>query len=282
MVQALKSKARARVKEKTDEVLGAGLAAGRISILGRGTQIGPPKNVSPIREGEDEVGHILNGATAKKKMEKRPMKELGLGQTSSDLLNLNMLGFNFNFPLKLQVDCKTTLVVDLWILVLTLRIIVLNKEDMVKNYLNFTVFPNASSITVTHFNPTFEDLSVVDVDLDSAVLNSKKKSTITFKDNFDPNKNTFSGEFVIADRNKRHMGIKGHKDKSVPVCISRKLNRTNRYRGGRFKQAETVRVSLTKSMNSMIKLIGVQFTKEVDRDSSTSDGKQLEKVGLPN
>lgn len=53
-------------------------------------------------------------------------------------------------------------------------------------------------MTVTHFNPTFEEAGRIMVTLDGATLDPMKHSTITFKQHFDPNKGDNLGGIVLS------------------------------------------------------------------------------------
>ncbi|MBA0860024.1 hypothetical protein Goshw_013223, partial [Gossypium schwendimanii] len=85
----------------------------------------------------------------------------------------------------------------------------------------------------------------------------------TFKENSNPNKSVTSGNAVSVDEGKGNSGAKSRSDEGVLVCIAR-----------------TARVSLLDSMNFMIELISTQLSKEVGKDSSSFDGKQLEEAGV--
>lgn len=63
----------------------------------------------------------------------------------------------------------------------------------------FSIFPAKSSVNVTHFNFTFEDMGSVDVPLNNTVLDLEKHLTVTFKENSYPNKSTSSSDNVTVE-----------------------------------------------------------------------------------
>lgn len=85
-------------------------------------------------------------------------------------------------------------------------------------------------------NPTFEDTSGVNVNLDVANLNPGKHSVVTFKENTNLNKNGVSGEADFSTKEVKYFFSKNK--------IGKKLNKTIRYRRDRFKLPRNTSISL--------------------------------------
>ncbi|PPE02265.1 hypothetical protein GOBAR_DD00724 [Gossypium barbadense] len=136
-------------------------------------------------------------------------------------------------------------------------------------------------VTITHFNPTFKDTGSTNVTLDDAVLDPGKHSAVTFKENTDLNKDGALSEADFSNGYIDNSGSKTIGGKAALVCIIQKLNQTIRDRRDKFKLVGTARISFPNFMNSMVKLINNQLSNKVGKDSSPSDRKWLEQVGLP-
>ncbi|MBA0781526.1 hypothetical protein Gotri_002447 [Gossypium trilobum] len=136
-------------------------------------------------------------------------------------------------------------------------------------------------VTVTHFNPTFKDTDSTNVTLDDAVLDSGKHSAMTFKENTNLNKDGALSEADFSNGYIDNSGSKSIGGKAALVCIIQKLNQTIKDHRYKFKLVGTARISFPNFMNSMVKLINNQLSNEVGKDSSPSDRKWLEEVGLP-
>ncbi|MBA0798445.1 hypothetical protein Gohar_009037, partial [Gossypium harknessii] len=110
-------------------------------------------------------------------------------------------------------------------------------------------------------------------------LNSSKGyliEVITFKENFDPNKDDVSIRTIKAYSGSGKAGPKNKIIKDGSVRINRKLNQTIKDRGDQFKLTRNTRVSSSDSLKSVVELINSQLSTEEGRDSSIYDEKHLE------
>ncbi|MBA0704594.1 hypothetical protein Golax_016841 [Gossypium laxum] len=113
--------------------------------------------------------------------------------------------------------------------------------------------------TTLQFNPTFDGLVELVVELSAGVLNPGRHSTIYFKENSNP---------------------KPNETKNNPNHNGRSLNKTIQERGSRFKLASNSRVPLLEMMNSMAKLINTQIQSEMGEREKVADEFKLDIVGL--
>ncbi|PPS10196.1 hypothetical protein GOBAR_AA10444 [Gossypium barbadense] len=73
--------------------------------------------------------------------------------------------------------------------------------------------------TVTHFNPTFEDIGGTNVTLDKKMLDLGKHTAVTFKENSYPNNDSVLGEAIFSNRGTDNFGFKSRGGKGGPVHI---------------------------------------------------------------
>ncbi|MBA0731365.1 hypothetical protein Golax_022634 [Gossypium laxum] len=125
------------------------------------------------------------------------------------------------------------------------------------------------------------DNGSTNVTLDDAVLDPGKHSAVTFKENTNLNKDGALSEADFSNGYIDNSSSKSIGGKAALVYIIQKLNQTIRDRRDKFKLVGITRISFPNFMNSMVKLINDQLSNEVGKDSSPSDGKWLEEVGLP-
>ncbi|MBA0738702.1 hypothetical protein Gogos_012029 [Gossypium gossypioides] len=154
------SRARARVKEKNKVELGFGMGAGRTMNEGLGTHLGPDSEVCVNMDIASSNSNLFS-------------ESVGSVQDNSTS--------GFLDPRFKAQEAR------------------LHKGDMETNSFNFSIFPAKSSVNVTHFNFTFEDMGSVDVPLNNTVLDLEKHSIVTFKDNSNPNKSTSSSDNVTVE-----------------------------------------------------------------------------------
>ncbi|MBA0822099.1 hypothetical protein Goarm_018915 [Gossypium armourianum] len=100
--------------------------------------------------------------------------------------------------------------------------------------------------TTLQFNPTFEGLVELVVELSAGVLDPGRHSTIYFKENSNPKP-------------------------SGSLAGERSLNKTTQERGSRFKLTSNSRVPLLEMMNSMAKLINTQIQSEMGEREKVAD-----------
>ncbi|MBA0758149.1 hypothetical protein Gotri_021171 [Gossypium trilobum] len=119
-----------------------------------------------------------------------------------------------------------------------------------------SIFPGALQFNTTlQFNPTFEGIVELVVELSAGVLDPGRNSTIYFKEKSNPKP-------------------------SGSLAGERSLNKTIKERGSRFKLASNSRVPLLEMMNSMAKLINTQIQSEMGKREKVTDEFKLDIVGL--
>ncbi|MBA0579263.1 hypothetical protein Gorai_021524 [Gossypium raimondii] len=119
-----------------------------------------------------------------------------------------------------------------------------------------SIFPAALQFKTTlQFNPTFEGLVELVVELSAGVLDPGRNSTIYFKENSNPKP-------------------------SGSLAGERSLNKTIQERGSHFKLASNSRVPLLEVMNSMAKLIIKQIQSEMGKREKVANEFKLDIVGL--
>lgn len=99
------------------------------------------------------------------------------------------------------------------------------------------------------------------VNLNPNFLDSKRHSTVTFKENLKPDLNPKTVKEGLVACENIFVLAKGHgfKNKKRSWCNRRSLNKTICGRGGRFKLFGNSRFSLLKVMNYIAKFIGEQI-----------------------
>ncbi|KAK5804747.1 hypothetical protein PVK06_032398 [Gossypium arboreum] len=137
---------------------------------------------------------------------------------------------------------------------------------------NYRKGPNSSGglhlNATSHYNPTFEGPSKMELTLKSNVLYLTKHSTVIFMDHIGINNND-SLEVSNSTNSESSISISklhGTVEKDTIIRKDWVLNKTIKDRGGHFKTVKNTKVSLPDSMNSMVdtepnKVVGVPNSK---------------------
>ncbi|KAK5843319.1 hypothetical protein PVK06_005772 [Gossypium arboreum] len=112
--------------------------------------------------------------------------------------------------------------------------------------------------------------------LDDSILDPGKHTVVVFKKNANTNEGEALRDDITNDSGKKVHNFKawGSNDKDGSSCNGKKLNRTIRNRGDKFKLVGTARVPLTESLNSMVELVNAQLDIEMGKELKASKGKQ--------
>ncbi|KAK8261639.1 hypothetical protein V6Z11_D13G201400 [Gossypium hirsutum] len=127
-----------------------------------------------------------------------------------------------------------------------------------------------------HFNPTFKEVTEVNVAVKEGILDAKNHTAVVFKENTHPN---LSGEAVGGNLSisKNHPIMVNGRGSGVKAFGSEggwKINKTLKGPGNRFKATESSRVSFAETMKMTTNLISIELDRQVVKNLSTEEGEQ--------